>query len=134
MVVVVVVVVILLLAEQATICLPLTILGCTICTGLLLGFCDSGSNFGIGLTTLAFFGMPTVLLATSAAVVVVLGLRTGFFFGALLAGSNFALLWSIIGATFATCFVTVVVVVADVALDGKLLLLPPIKGCTAGCG
>lgn len=92
-----VVVVRLLDAAVGPTCLPLATFGCTICTGLLFGFCESGSNFGIGLTTLAFL-MPAVPLATSAAVVVAFGLRTGFFFAtapvdaAFLGGSNFALL------------------------------------------
>lgn len=69
--------VVVLVVDDDTTGLPLAVLGCTICTGLLLGFCDRGSSFGNGFTTEAFF-----IKATSAAVVVdALGFLTGFFFG-----------------------------------------------------
>lgn len=69
--------VVVLVVEVDTTGLPLAVFGCTICTGLLCGFCESGSSFGNGLTTEAFF-----IKATSAAVVVeAFGFRTGFFFG-----------------------------------------------------
>lgn len=69
--------VVVLVVEVDTTGLPLAVFGCTICTGLLCGFCDKGSNFGNGFTTEAFF-----IRATSAAVVVeALGFLTGFFLG-----------------------------------------------------
>lgn len=138
MVVVVVVVVWLPLELTTTIiCLPLATFGCTICTGLLLGFCDSGSNLGIGFTTLAFFK-----LANSAAVGVVFGFRTGFFLAtapvlgavvapapvAALAGSNLALLWSMMGATLATCLVTVVVLVEVLLLVVNVVVVVVLMG------
>lgn len=139
MVVVVVVVVCPQLELTITIiCLPLATLGCTICTGLLLGFWESGSNLGIGLTTLAFFR-----LASSAAVGVVLGLRTGFFLATapvldavvevlpapvVFAGSSFALLWSMIGATLATCLVTVVVFVVVLLLVVSVVVVVVLMG------
>lgn len=67
----------------------MAVFGCTICTGLAEGLVLK-SNFLIGFTALLMFSLQALGF-----------LGFGAFFGFT---SAFALLASIIGATFATCF------------------------------